>query len=110
MKPVQIGIAQHQLDDLQQRLAITPWPEAGADIDGATVHRLPAPSPEPSAVPLLFTHSWPGPFVEYLDVIGPLTDPRSHGDDPDRAFHLVIPTIPGFGFSGPTRDQGWGVQ
>jgi pimeloyl-ACP methyl ester carboxylesterase len=67
-------------------------------------------SPEPDAVPLLLTHSWPGSFVEFLDLIGPLTDPRNHGADPGRAFHLVIPTIPGFGFSGPTKDNGWGVQ
>ena len=59
-------------------------------------------SPEPDAVPLILTHGWPTTVVEWLDVIGPLTDPRAHGGDPADAFHLVIPSIPGFGFSGPT--------
>ena len=63
-------------------------------------------SPEPDALPLILTHGWPGSFVEFLEVIGPLTDPRAHGGDPADAFHLVIPSIPGFGFSGPTaRDR-----
>ena len=64
-------------------------------------------SPEPDALPLILTHGWPGSIVEFLDVIGPLTDPRAHGGDPADAFHLVIPSIPGFGFSGPTREPGW---
>ncbi|HEX4728627.1 MAG TPA: epoxide hydrolase [Jatrophihabitans sp.] len=151
MKPFRIEIAQQELDDLHQRLAITRWPDAGpeagwargiprkyledlvqywqhsydwraaeaqlnefdqfsTEIDGANVHFLHVRSPELDAVPLLLTHSWPGSFVEFLDLIGPLSDPRSHGADPSRALHLVIPTIPGFGFSGPTTDKGWGVQ
>jgi microsomal epoxide hydrolase len=73
------------------------------------VHFLHVRSPEPDAVPMLLTHGWPGSFVEFLDVIGPLTDPRSHGGDPADAYHLVIPTLPGFGFSGPTRDPGWTI-
>jgi epoxide hydrolase len=56
---------------------------------------------------LLLTHGWPGSIVEFLDVIGPLTDPAAHGGDPADAFHLVIPSIPGFGLSGPTREPGW---
>ena len=64
-------------------------------------------SPEPDALPLILTHGWPGSIVEYLDVIGPLTDPRAHGGDPADAFHLVIPSLPGYGFSGPTREPGW---
>ena len=55
----------------------------------------------------MLTHGWPGSVVEFLDVIGPLTDPRAHGGDPADAFHLVIPSLPGFGFSGPTADGGW---
>jgi pimeloyl-ACP methyl ester carboxylesterase len=57
-------------------------------------------SPEPAALPLLLTHGWPGSFVEFPEVIGPLTDPRAHGGDSADAFHLVIPSLPGFGFSG----------
>ena len=58
-------------------------------------------------MPLIVTHGWPGSIVEFLDVIGPLTDPRSHGGDPATAFDLVIPSLPGYGFSGPTREPGW---
>ena len=53
------------------------------------------------------THGWPGSIVEFLDIIGPLTDPRAHGGDPADAFDLVIPSLPGYGFSGPTRERGW---
>lgn len=53
------------------------------------------------------THGWPGSFVEFQRVAGPLTDPRAHGGDPADAFHLVLPHIPGFGLSGPTRESGW---
>ncbi|HET9006992.1 MAG TPA: epoxide hydrolase [Actinomycetes bacterium] len=78
-----------------------------ATIDGANVHFLHVRSPEPHALPLLLTHGWPGSIVEFLNVIGPLTDPRGHGGDPADAFHLVIPSIPGYGLSGPTREPGW---
>ncbi|MGH3738686.1 MAG: alpha/beta fold hydrolase [Micromonosporaceae bacterium] len=71
------------------------------------MHFLHVRSPEPDALPLILSHGWPGSVVEYLDVIGPLTDPRAHGGDPSQAFHLVIPSLPGFAFSGPTRDAGW---
>jgi microsomal epoxide hydrolase len=79
------------------------------EIDGVPVHFLHVRSPEPQARPLLLTHGWPGGVAEFLDVIGPLHDPRSHGGDPADAFHLVIPSIPGFGFSGPHRQTGWGT-
>jgi pimeloyl-ACP methyl ester carboxylesterase len=61
-------------------------------------------------LPLVLSHGWPGSIVEFLDVIGPLTDPRRHGGDPADAFHLVIPSIPNFGFSGPAPDAGWNVE
>jgi pimeloyl-ACP methyl ester carboxylesterase len=79
-------------------------------IDGANVHFLWVRSPEPAAMPLILSHGWPGSVVEYLDVIGPLTDPRAYGLDPTVAFDLVIPSLPGFGFSGPTPDTGWGPR
>ncbi len=79
-------------------------------IDGTNVHFLRVRSPEPHAVPLILTHGWPGTLVEYLDVIGPLSDPRAHGLDPAVAFDLVIPSLPGFAFSGPTPDTGWGPR
>jgi pimeloyl-ACP methyl ester carboxylesterase len=71
------------------------------------VHFLHVRSPEPDALPLILTHGWPGSIVEFLDIIGPLSDPRAHGGDPTQAFHLVIPSLPGFGFSGPTHETGW---
>jgi epoxide hydrolase len=83
------------------------YPQFTTTIDGANVHFLQVRSPEPDALPLLLTHGWPGSIVEFLDIIGPLTDPRAHRGDPADAFHLVIPSIPGFGLSGPTRDIGW---
>ena len=62
-------------------------------------------SSEPGALPLVITHGYPSSVVEFLDLVGPLTDPAAHGGDPADAFHLVIPSLPGFGFSTPL--QGW---
>ncbi|MGH2370681.1 MAG: epoxide hydrolase, partial [Chloroflexota bacterium] len=78
------------------------FPQFTTTIDGASVHFLHVRSPEPDALPLVITHGWPGSVVEFLKVIGPLTDPHTHGGDPADAFHIVVPSIPGFGFSGPT--------
>jgi microsomal epoxide hydrolase len=86
------------------------FPQFIDEIDGANVHFLHIKSPEPAAMPLLITHGWPGSVAEFLDVIGPLTDPRAHGGDPADAFHLVIPSMPGYGFSGPTAQTGWTLQ
>ena len=83
------------------------YPQFTTTIDGQNIHFLHVRSPEPDALPLLLTHGWPGSIVEYLDVIGPLSDPRAHDSDPGGAFHLVIPSLPGYGFSGPTRERGW---
>jgi pimeloyl-ACP methyl ester carboxylesterase len=85
------------------------FPQFITEIDGAKVHFLHVRSPEPDAVPMVITHGWPGSVYEFLDVIGPLTDPRAHGGDPATAFHLVIPSMPGFGFSGPA-EAGWTTQ
>ena len=82
-------------------------PQFTTAVDGANVHFLHVRSPEPAALPLVLTHGWPGSVVEFLEVIGPLSDPCAHGGDPADAFHLVIPSIPGYGFSGPTREAGW---
>ena len=83
------------------------FPHYTTTIDGANIHFMHVRSPEANAMPLLITHGWPGSVVEFLDVIGPLTDPRRFGGDPADAFHVVIPSIPGYGFSGPTPDEGW---
>ncbi|MFE6860507.1 epoxide hydrolase family protein [Nocardia sp. NPDC057668] len=75
------------------------FPQFLTEIDGLDVHFLHVRSPEPHAVPLLLTHGWPNSFVEFTDTIGPLTDPRAHGLDPEPAFHVVVPSVPGFAFS-----------
>jgi pimeloyl-ACP methyl ester carboxylesterase len=78
-------------------------------LDGATVHFLHVRSAEPGARPLLLAHGWPGSVVEFRHVLGPLTDPVAHGGDPADAYHVVVPSMPGFGFSGPAGETGWGV-
>ena len=83
------------------------FPQFTTTVDGQTIHFLHVRSPEADAFPLILSHGWPGSVVEFLDVIGPLSDPRSHGGEAADAFHLVIPSLPGFGFSGPTREPGW---
>ena len=86
------------------------FPQFTTEIDGQNVHFLHVRSPEPEALPLILTHGWPGSVVEFLDIIGPLTDPKAHGGDPADAFHVVVPSIPGFGFSGHTTEAGWGIR
>lgn len=148
VKPFTVNIPQSALDDLQERLKRTRWPDElpgvewnygvplayvkkladywreGYDwrkwearlnqypqfttiIDGQNIHLLHVRSPEPNALPLIVTHSWPGSIVEFLDIIEPLINPKAHGGNPADAFHLVIPSIPGYGFSGPTHEPGW---
>jgi len=82
-------------------------PQYTTTIDGQNIHFLHVPSEEPAAVPLLLLHGWPGSVLEFAGMIGPLTDPRAHGGDPSRAFHVVVPSLPGYGFSGPTSEPGW---
>ena len=84
-------------------------PQFTTMIDGARVHFVHLRSPRQDALPLIVTHGWPGSIVEFLDVLGPLTDPVAHGADAADSFHVVAPSIPGFGFSGPTQDPGWDV-
>jgi pimeloyl-ACP methyl ester carboxylesterase len=88
---------------------INRYPQFTTEIDGQRVHFLHVRSPEPAALPLIVTHGWPGSIAEFLDIIDALTDPRNHGADPANAFHLVIPSLPGYGFSGPTREPGWNL-
>lgn len=79
--------------------ALNEIPQFSTTIDEQPIHFLHVRSPEPRALPLLLTHGWPSSPVEFLKVIGPLTDPRAHGGDPADAFHVVIPSLPGYGFS-----------
>jgi pimeloyl-ACP methyl ester carboxylesterase len=91
-----------------QEARLNELPQFVTTIDGQDIHFLHVRSSEPSALPLLLTHGWPSSPVEFLKVIDPLTDPRASGGDPADAFHLVIPSLPGYGFSTPVREPGWG--
>lgn len=86
------------------------YPQFTTTIDGTNVHYLHIRSGAPDAIPLILGHGWPGSVVEFLDLIGPLTRPAEFGLDPAPTFDLVIPSLPGFGWSGPTPDTGWGPQ
>lgn len=97
----------HEYDWRAAEAMLNAWPQFTTVIDGARIHFAHLRSPEPDAMPLLMTHGWPGSIVEFVKVAGPLTDPASRGGDPRTAFHLVLPSIPGFGLSGPTREPGW---
>jgi len=91
-----------------QEASLNEFPQFTTEIDGQDIHFLHVRSPEPDALPLIITHGWPSSPAEFLKVIGPLTDPRSHGGDPADAFHVVVPSLPGYGFSTPVREPGWG--
>ncbi|SEJ81386.1 Pimeloyl-ACP methyl ester carboxylesterase [Sphingobium sp. AP50] len=87
---------------------INAFPQFITRIDGIDIHFVHIRSKHDEAMPLIMTHGWPGSIVELLKVIGPLTDPTAHGGKASDAFHLVLPTIPGFGFSGKPTEKGWG--
>ncbi len=89
---------------------INAFPQAVAQVDGERLHHLHVPSPHPDALPLLLSHGWPGSVVEFLGLIGPLVDPPSYGGDPQDAFTVVCPSLPGYGWSGPTRQPGWDIR
>ncbi|MEU4713107.1 epoxide hydrolase family protein [Micromonospora purpureochromogenes] len=80
------------------------------EIDGLDIHFLHIRSKHEDALPLIVTHGWPGSIIEQLKIVGPLTDPTAHGADASDAFHLVIPSMPGFGFSGKPTEPGWGPE
>ena len=89
--------------------AINRFEQFRTEIDGVGIHFLHVRSPEPDAFPLILSHGWPGSVVEFLDSIGPLTDPSAHGGQASDAFHLVIPSLPGYGFSDRPSERGWGT-
>jgi epoxide hydrolase len=96
-----------RLDWRDVEARINAHPNYETDIDGQTVHFVHVPSAEPGARALLLAHTYPGSFLEFLPMIGPLTDPVAHGGRPEDAFHVVIPSMPGFGFSTPVADGAW---
>lgn len=151
IRPFTISIPDEVLEDLQQRLSMTRWPEAElvddwsqgiplayvqevcqywrdeydwrpreaalnrfpqfmTEIDGLDIHFIHMRSPHPDATPLIITHGWPGSVVEFHKVLEPLVDPVAHGGDAADAFHIVAPSLPGFGFSAKPTETGWGVD
>jgi len=89
--------------------ALNAWPGFRTVVDGLGIHFLHVRSPNDDALPLVLTHGWPGSVVEFLKVLGPLTDPAAHGGDAADAFHVVVPSLPGYGWSDKPEHTGWGV-
>ena len=83
-------------------------PQFKTELDGLNIHFIHVKSPHANALPLVMTHGWPGSIIELLETIGPLTDPTAHGGSEEDAFHLVLPSIPGYGFSDEPTEVGWG--
>ena len=92
----------------EQRL--NEWPQFITELDGLGFHFVHVRSPHEDALPLVMTHGLPGSIIEFTKVIEPLTDPTAHGGDAADAFHIVCPTLPGFGFSGKPTIPGWTIQ
>jgi epoxide hydrolase len=103
----ELAAAWHDFDWAACQARLNEVPQFATVIDGQTIHFAHVTSAEPGAIPLLLTHGWPGSFLEFLGLIGPLTDPAAHGGNPADAVHLVIPSLPGFGFSTPLTSSGW---
>ena len=83
------------------------FPQFMTEIDGVDIHFIHVRSPHEGALPLIMTHGWPGSVFEFLETVGPLTDPTAHGGSAEDAFHLVLPSLPGYGFSGEPTELGW---
>jgi pimeloyl-ACP methyl ester carboxylesterase len=82
-------------------------PQFTTEIDGVNIHFIHVRSQHENALPLIMTHGWPGSVIELLETVGPLTNPTAHGGTPEDAFHLVLPSLPGYGFSGEPTELGW---
>ena len=96
-----------EFDWRAQEARMNEFPHYLTDVDGQTIHFIHVPSAEADATPLLLLHTYPGSFVDFLDMIGPLTDPVAHGGKAEDAFSVVVPSMPGFAFSTPVTDHGW---
>src|SRR3954463_6339768 len=97
--------SEYDFGRLERRL--NALPQFTTEIDGVDIHFIHVKSPHEDALPLIMTHGWPGSVVELLETVGPLTDPTAHGGEAEDAFHLVLPSIPGYGFSGEPAEVGW---
>ena len=104
------ALARHWTADYDWRKCearLNALPQFTTEIDGVEIHFIHVRSRHEDALPLIMTHGWPGSVVELLDTVGPLTDPTAHGGTPEDAFHLVLPSLPGYGFSGEPTELGW---
>jgi pimeloyl-ACP methyl ester carboxylesterase len=99
----------HHYDWRATEARLNALPQLQVEIDGLGIHVVHARSRHPDALPLVITHGWPGSIIEFLEVIGPLADPTAHGGDAQDAFHVVCPSLPGYGFSDKPARPGWGV-
>ncbi|NUP63206.1 MAG: alpha/beta fold hydrolase [Nonomuraea sp.] len=106
------GLASYWADGFDWRARearLNEIPQYTTEIDGQTIHFFHRRSPEPDALPLVLTHGWPSSPVEFAEVVEPLADPRAHGGDPADAFHVVVPSLPGYGFSNPLSEAGFNL-
>lgn len=106
-------VCRYWADDYDWRAreaALNRFDQFVTEIDGVDIHVVHQRSSNPGAIPLLITHGWPGSIVEFHKVIEPLSDPGAHGGDPADAFHVIAPSLPGYGFSGKPTETGWGIE
>jgi epoxide hydrolase len=101
---------QHRYDWRRCEAMLNGWGMHVTEIDGLDIHFCHIRSPHESAVPLIMTHGWPGSIIEFCHVVGPLTNPTAFGGKAEDAFHLVLPSLPGYGFSGKPTSTGWGIE
>jgi epoxide hydrolase len=101
---------QHHYDWRRCEAMLNGWGMHITEIDGLDIHFCHIRSPHEGAVPLIMTHGWPGSIIEFCHVVGPLTNPTAHGGRAEDAFHLVLPSLPGYGFSGKPTGTGWGIE
>ncbi|TEB42975.1 epoxide hydrolase [Flavobacterium circumlabens] len=107
------GLAQYWSTNYDWRKAeakLNSYPQFLTKIDGVDIHFIHVRSKEPNAMPVILTHGWPGSVFEFIKVIGPLTDPVAYGGKPEDAFDVIIPSLPGFGFSGKPTEAGWDID
>ena len=97
-----------QYDWRDREAKLNRFPQFKTEIQGLDIHFIHVKSAEPNATPLLMTHGWPGSVVEFQKVIEPLTNPTAHGGEASDAFHVICPSLPGYGFSGLPTETGWG--
>ncbi|WP_164234506.1 epoxide hydrolase family protein [Microbacterium hydrocarbonoxydans] len=99
---------QHEFDWRAVETRLAAFPQFLTTVDGQPIHFLHVRSAEPGAFPIVLTHGWPGSFAEFADMIAPLVDPVAHGGRAEDAFHVVVPSVPGYAFSAPVTESGWG--